>query len=97
MVARSARHARARLRGRTLQPPASLITDNGPEFAGLAVERWSHVRQVTHRIITRGKPSQNGYIESFNGKLRDEVSPAGLNTATSGWVKCSHLEEVRRS
>jgi putative transposase len=52
--------------------PASLITDNGPEFAGLALERWAHDRQVTHRFITPGKPSQNGYIESFNGKLRDE-------------------------
>ncbi len=58
----------AGLRGR----PASLITDNGPEFAGLALERWAHDRQVTHRFITPGKPSQNGYIESFNGKLRDE-------------------------
>ena len=58
----------AELRG----PPASLITDNGPEFAGLALERWSHERQVAHRFITPGKPSQNGFIESFNGKLRDE-------------------------
>ena len=58
----------AELRGR----PSSLITDNGPEFAGLALERWAHERQVQHRFITPGKPSQNGYIESFNGKLRDE-------------------------
>ena len=43
----------AELRGR----PASLITDNGPEFAGLALERWAHDRQVTHRFITPGKPS----------------------------------------
>lgn len=56
------------LRGR----PASVLTDNGPEFAGLALERWAHDRQVQHRFITPGKPSQNGYIESFNGKLRDE-------------------------
>lgn len=56
------------LRGR----PSSLLTDNGPEFAGLALERWAHDRQVHHRFITPGKPSQNGYIESFNGKLRDE-------------------------
>jgi len=52
--------------------PASLITDNGPEFAGLALERWAHEHQVSHRFITPGKPSQNGFIESFNGKLRDE-------------------------
>ena len=56
------------LRGR----PGSLLTDNGPEFAGLALERWAHEHQVNHRFITPGKPSQNGYIESFNGKLRDE-------------------------
>jgi putative transposase len=56
------------LRGR----PGSLLTDNGPEFAGLALERWAHDHQVHHRFITPGKPAQNGYIESFNGKLRDE-------------------------
>lgn len=56
------------LRGR----PTSVLTDNGPEFAGLALERWAHERQVNHCFITPGKPSQNGHIESFNGKLRDE-------------------------
>jgi putative transposase len=58
----------AELRGR----PSSILTDNGPEFAGLALERWSHDHQVQHRFIAPGKPSQNSYIESFNGKLRDE-------------------------
>ena len=58
----------ADLRGR----PRSLITDNGPEFPRLALERWAHDRQVEHRFITPGKPAHNGYIESFNGKLRDE-------------------------
>jgi len=58
----------AELRGR----PASLLTDNGPEFAGLALERWAHEHRVQHRFITPGKPSENAYIESFNGKLRDE-------------------------
>ncbi|MBL9200088.1 MAG: IS3 family transposase, partial [Opitutaceae bacterium] len=58
----------AELRGR----PASVLTDNGPEFAGLALERRAHNRQVHHRFITPGKPAQNGHIESFNGKLRDE-------------------------
>jgi putative transposase len=56
------------LRGR----PSSILTDNGPEFAGLALERWAHDHQVQHRFIAPGKPSQNSYIESFNGKLRDE-------------------------
>jgi putative transposase len=52
--------------------PDSLLTDNGPEFAGLALERWTHEHRVRHRFITPGKPSQNGFVESFNGKLRDE-------------------------
>jgi len=56
------------LRGR----PACLLTDNGPEFAGLAMDRWTHEHGVEHRFITPGKPTQNAYVESFNGKLRDE-------------------------
>lgn len=58
----------ASLRGK----PTSLITDNGPEFAGLALERWAHEHAVNHRFIAPGKPAQNCYIESFNRKLRDE-------------------------
>jgi len=56
------------LRGR----PAQVLTDNGPEFAGLTLDRWAHQHQVHQRFIDPGKPSQNGHIESFNGKLRDE-------------------------
>lgn len=56
------------MRGR----PQSILTDNGPEFGGLALDRWAHERKVKHCFITPGKPSQNGFIESFNGKLRDE-------------------------
>jgi len=52
--------------------PASLLTDNGPEFAGTALEQWCHDHDVQHGFIAPGKPSQNAYIESFNGKLRDE-------------------------
>lgn len=52
--------------------PAQLLTDNGPEFAGLTLDRWAHQHQVHHRFIDPGKPSQNGHNESFNGRLRDE-------------------------
>jgi putative transposase len=52
--------------------PASLLTDNGPEFAGVALERWTHDRKVYHGFIAPGKPTQNAFVESFNGKLRDE-------------------------
>ena len=52
--------------------PARIITDNGPEFTGKALDAWAYARDVKLRFIDPGKPSQNGYIESFNGKLRDE-------------------------
>ena len=52
--------------------PEEILTDNGPEFTSKAMDAWAYIRGITHRFIEPGKPSQNGYIESFNGKLRDE-------------------------
>lgn len=52
--------------------PEQIMTDNGPEFAGSALDAWAHRHGVKLHFIEPGKPSQNGYIESFNGKLRDE-------------------------
>lgn len=52
--------------------PRQIMTDNGPEFTGSALDSWAYARDVKLHFIEPGKPSQNGYIESFNGKLRDE-------------------------
>jgi putative transposase len=52
--------------------PEQIMIDNGPEFAGSALDAWAHRHGVKLHFIEPGKPSQNGYIESFNGKLRDE-------------------------
>jgi putative transposase len=52
--------------------PTAIRTDQGPEFTGKALDRWAHARGVILKLIQPGKPMQNGYIESFNGKLRDE-------------------------
>ena len=49
-----------------------LRTDNGAEFCGRAMLTWAHGRGVTLRLIEPGKPTQNAYIESFNGRFRDE-------------------------
>ncbi len=49
-----------------------LRTDNGLEFCGRAMLTWAHDRGVTLRLIEPGKPTQNAYIESFNGRFRDE-------------------------
>ncbi len=52
--------------------PAAVRTDNGPEFASRAFIAWTHQHHVRHLLFEAGKPMQNGYIESFNGKSRDE-------------------------
>lgn len=52
--------------------PLHLVVDNGPEFASRAVDQWAARRGVSLRFIDPGKPIQNAYIESFNGKFRDE-------------------------
>jgi putative transposase len=52
--------------------PRIIRSDNGPEFVGKAMLNWAHERNVNLRQIDPGKPNQNAYIESFNGRLRDE-------------------------
>lgn len=52
--------------------PKQITIDNGPEFAGQALDAWAYARGVTLDFIEPGKPSQNGHLESFNGKFRDE-------------------------
>jgi putative transposase len=52
--------------------PQAIRTDNGKEFCGRAMLTWAHAHSVTLRLIEPGKPNQNAYIESFNGRLRDE-------------------------
>jgi len=52
--------------------PKQVMSDNGPEFTGSALDAWAYSRDVKLHFIEPGKPTQNGYIESFNGKFRDE-------------------------
>jgi transposase InsO family protein len=52
--------------------PHVIRTDNGKEFCGRAMLSWCHACGVKLRLIEPGKPNQNAYIESFNGRLRDE-------------------------
>ena len=52
--------------------PETLILDNGPEFAGTALDAWAAQHGVHLHFIQPGKPTQNAFIESFNGKFRDE-------------------------
>lgn len=52
--------------------PVNTLTDNGTEFTSRAMFFWAQERGVQLNFIETGKPSQNGFIESFNGRLRDE-------------------------
>jgi len=53
--------------------PKFIRSDNGPEFIADAIEKWLKGNQVEALHIAPGSPWENGYIESFNGKLRDDV------------------------
>jgi transposase InsO family protein len=52
--------------------PKVIRSDNGKEFCGRAMVTWAHENDVALRFIEPGKPNQNAYVESFNGRLRDE-------------------------
>lgn len=52
--------------------PEVIVCDNGPEFTSLTLDQWAHRRGIRLSFIQPGKPQQNAFIESFNGKLREE-------------------------
>jgi len=68
-------------------PPESITVDNGTEFTGRALEAWAMAHCVQLNFIRPGRPVENSYIESFNGRLRDEA----LNVE---WF--TSLEDARR-
>ena len=53
----------------------------GTELTGMAILRWSQETRVEWHYITPGKPQQNAFIESFNGRLRDELLNETLFTS----------------
>lgn len=68
--------------------PSSLVCDNGPEFTSQHFDQWAHSRRIHVQFIRPGKPVENAYIESFNGKFRDEC----LNES---WFV--HLRDAQRT
>jgi putative transposase len=63
--------------------PEAIVLDNGPEFRGRALAARSEERGVRLEFIQPGKPVQNAYVESFNGRLRDECLNANWFTSLS--------------
>jgi putative transposase len=53
--------------------PVTCVSDNGTEFTSMAILRWSQQAQVQWHYIAPGKPTQNAFVESFIGRLRDEL------------------------
>ena len=61
--------------------PQTVVSDNGTELTSMAILRWSQERSVEWHYIAPGKPMQNGFVESFNGRLRDECLNETLFTS----------------
>lgn len=52
--------------------PERIMMDNGTEFTSKVLDEWAYLQKVGLEFIRPGKPMENGYVESFNGKFRDE-------------------------
>ena len=72
--------------------PATIVSDNGTEFTSMAILRWAQEVRVAWHYIAPGRPNQNAFVESFNGRLRDEllnetlfVSLLQARTALAAW------------
>ena len=63
--------------------PITIVSDNGTEFTSMAILKWVQDTGVDWHYIAPGKPQQNGFIESFNGKLRDECLNENLFSSLS--------------
>lgn len=61
--------------------PRMVVSDNGSEFTSNAILSWADQNRVEWHYIAPGKPMQNGFIESFNGRLRDELLNETLFTS----------------
>lgn len=90
----------AKLRGY----PRAIRTDNGKEFCGRAMLTWAHERGIKLFLIEPGKPNQNAYIESFNGRFRDEclnehwfTSLWHAKVIIEAWCKEYNEERPKRS
>ena len=68
--------------------PEVITIDNGPEFTGRALDEWAYRHSVKLNFIRPGKPIENAYAESFNGRLRDEC----LNE--NWFISLNHAREV---
>ena len=74
--------------------PCMVVSDNGTEFTSNAILKWQEDRLVEWHYIAPGKPMQNGFVESFNGRLRDECLNEPL---FSSYAQAQHIIETWRN
>lgn len=85
--------------------PGMIVSGNGTEFTSTAILAWAENHRVTWNYIATGKPTQNGFVESFNGRMRDELRTkvcysASITPARNCWPRpptTTPLDRTRRS
>jgi transposase InsO family protein len=69
------------------------VIDNGTEFTSQVMDQWAYENQVQLHFITPGRPMENGFIESFNGKFRDECLNVKTGALPTG--RLHHVDQDR--
>ncbi len=84
--------------------PSMIVSDNGTELTSHAIFAWAKDQRVEWHYIMPGKPMQNGYVESFNGKMRDELLNETLffsldqaREAVAEWIEDYNTERPHSS
>ncbi len=68
--------------------PVTVVSDNGTELTSMAILKWSKDRKVDWHYTAPGKPTQNAFVESFIGRLRDECLNETLFTSMTRFARC---------
>ena len=74
--------------------PKVIVCDNGPELTSKAMFFWARDRSIKLRFIQPGKPTQNAFVESFNGKFRDYCLNLQVQVSRGGQISDRHLAKA---
>lgn len=76
--------------------PGMIVSDNGTELTSNAVLKWAQDQRIEWHYIAPSKPMQNGYVESFNGRMRDELLNDTVFTSGPGTRRDRRLPDRLR-